>query len=314
LKDHRQQLIYAFIVNDHALPLAATWGRLQTFLAVYDERSVRAAAEHLHVTAPAVSAAVGALENALGVRLFAKAGRGILPTDAAHTLADYARTLLGLLGETAAAVRDPERGLLRIGAVATAGEYVVPPLIASFTRAHPGVELSMSVLPRDQLFTRATHHGLDVVLAGRPPQGAGLRTRARRSNQLFVVGLPGTRSPLKQTWLLTGEGSGTRSSTLELLARAQADPPLLTLGTAGACLAAARTGIGVTLAHEAAVASDLERTRLAVLPVPGCPLERPWHLSTGTRETPVARLFVRHATDELLLGPEAFHTRTPPRG
>ena len=43
------------------LPVAATWGRLQTFLAVYESGSVRAAAETLHVTPPAVSAALTAL-------------------------------------------------------------------------------------------------------------------------------------------------------------------------------------------------------------------------------------------------------------
>lgn len=92
------------------LPVAATWGRLQTFLAVYEGGSIRAAAEALHVTPPAVSAAIAALETALGTALFTKSGRGIVATDAGETFASYARKLLGLLAEAASAVHDADRG------------------------------------------------------------------------------------------------------------------------------------------------------------------------------------------------------------
>src|SRR6476620_6866547 len=78
------------------LPAAATWGRLATFLAVYEAGSVRGAAEALHVTPPAVSAAIAALDDALGTPLFSKAGRGIVPTDAGEIFAGYVRKLRGL--------------------------------------------------------------------------------------------------------------------------------------------------------------------------------------------------------------------------
>src|SRR5687767_7314950 len=150
------------------LPAALTWGRLTAFMAVYETGSVRAAAETLHVTPPAVSAAIAALDGALGTPLFGKAGRGIVPTDAGEIFAGYVRKLLGLLAEAAGAVRDADRGRVRIGAVATASEYVLPRLMASFVEEHPHVELSLSVLPRDELFSRAVDHAFDVVLAGRP--------------------------------------------------------------------------------------------------------------------------------------------------
>ena len=296
------------------LPAAATWGRLQSFLAVYDGRSVRAAAESLHVTPPAVSAAVSALEVALGTPLFYKAGRGIAPTEAGHTFAAYARSLVGLIGEAASAVQQADRGRLRIGAVATASEYVLPRLMASFAATHPLVELSLSVLPRDELFAQAGHHEVDVVLAGRPPRGSGLRTRARRPNRLVVVGRPSPKGPpvTEAIWLLTGLGSGTRTTALELLARLQATPPQLTLGTSGAAVAAAREGLGVTLVHEEAVRDLLAAGELTTHPLPGTPLNRPWHLCTGQAPTAATRLFLAHVTDATLVGAAAFHTRTPP--
>lgn len=301
--------------NLAALPTAATWGRLQTFLAVYEAGSVRAAAERLHVTPPAVSAAISALETALGTPLFTKAGRGIVPTDSGTTFAAYVRKILGLLTEAAGAVHEAGRGRLRIGAVATASEYVLPRLMASFAEEHPHVELSLSVLPRDELFTLAADHAVDVVLAGRPPRGSGLLTHARRANRLVLVGRPGlSADPLTTTWLLTGTGSGTRDTTLSMLTTLQAAPPLLTLGSSGAAVAAARQGLGVTLVHEEAVRGQLDAGELALYAVPGTPLDRPWHLCTTAEPTAATQLFLRHVCDPARVGPVAFHTRVRPKG
>lgn len=297
------------------LPAAATWARLQTFLTVYESGSVRVAAELLHVTPPAVSAAIAALETAVGTTLFGRSGRGIVATDAGETFAGYARKLVGLLAEAAGAVHDADRGRVRIGAVSTASEYVLPRLIASFARLHPQVELSLSVLPRAELFALAVDHQLDVVLAGRPPRGSGLLTRARRANRLVVVGRPGAvGDPLTSTWLLTAIGSGTRDTTLALLTRLQAAPPLLTLGTSGAAVAAAGQGLGVTLVHEEAARAQLESGDLVAYPVSGTPLDRPWHLCTTPEPTAATRLLLRHVCDPDLVGAAAFHTRLRPQG
>jgi DNA-binding transcriptional LysR family regulator len=297
------------------LPAAVTWGRLQTFMAVYETGSVRAAAEALHVTPPAVSAAIAALDAALDTPLFGKAGRGIVPTDAGEIFAAYVRKLLGLLAEAAGAVRDSDRGRVRIGAVATASEYVLPRLMASFAEAHPHVELSLSVLPRDELFSRAVDHAFDVVLAGRPPRLSGLVTRARRANQLVLVGRPGLKAdPLTTTWLLTGLGSGTRDTALSLLTRLQASPPLLTLGTSGAAVAAARQGLGVTLVHEEAVREQLDSGELTSYAIPGTPLDRPWQFCTTSEPTAATRLFLAHVCDPQRVGASAFHTRHRPQG
>lgn len=302
------------MLGTYDVPAAATWGRLQTFLAVYETGSVRAAAAALQVTPAAVSSAVAALEQALGASLFDRVGRGISPSAAGDTFAGYARKLLGLLTEAAGALHDADRGRVRIGAVATAGEYLLPRLMATFAEDHPHVELSLSVLPRDEVFALFTDHAVDVVLAGRPPRGSGLVTRARRPNRLVLVGRPGAPvDPLTTPWLLTALGSGTRETALSLLDRLQAAPPLLTLGTAGAAIAAARQGLGVTLVHESAARPDLDAGSLVTHPVAGTPLERPWHLCTSAEPTAATRLFVRHVCDAGRAGAVAFHTRSPLR-
>lgn len=303
------------MIDSADLAASATWGRLHTFLAVYDAASVSAAAEILHVTPPAVSTSVKALERSLGTSLFRKSGRGIVPTDSGEIFASYVRKLFGLLTEAAGAVHDADRGRLRIGAVATASEYVLPKLIASFAADHPNVDLSLDVLPRDELFALAVDHSVDVVLAGRPPRGSSLVTRARRPNRLVLVGRPALEEdPLTATWLLTGLGSGTRNTALSLLNRLQAEPPVLTLGTSGAAVAAAREGLGVTLVHEEAVREQLDSGELASYAVPGTPLDRPWHLCTTAEHTAATRLFLQHVCDPGKVGRSAFHTRHRPKG
>ncbi|MDO5499371.1 MAG: LysR family transcriptional regulator, partial [Propionibacteriaceae bacterium] len=170
------------------MPDALTWSRLNTFRTVLEAGSVTAAADLLMVSPPAVSAAISVLEADLGTKLFARSGRGIVATDAGRVFGEYARSLLGLADEARAAVRDTDRGRLRVGVVTTAAETLLPKLIASFTRAYPRVDLALSVEPRDELFRALGHHELDLVLAGRPPRGSGFVSRATRANSLVVVG------------------------------------------------------------------------------------------------------------------------------
>ena len=292
-----------------------TWSRLTTFREVADRGSVRAAAQALHVTEPAVSAAVAAVERQLGTPLLRREGRHVVLTDAGRTFADYCRTLIALADEAASAVRDAERPRLRIGAVSAAAEYVLPTALVAFRRHQPEVELTVTVLPRDELFAALSHHELDVVVAGRPPRDSGLVVHASRPNRLVVVGSPADSVPPgESTWLMRSPGSGTRSVTVDLLRALELAPELLEMGSHGAAVAAARAGLGVTLAHEDAVLGDIAAGRLVVHPLAGTPVERPWMVSTTGRATPSAIGLVRVLTAPDAMGEAAFRPSSRPPG
>src|SRR3954453_3175707 len=111
--------------------MAVTVTQLATFLAVAREGSVSAAAEKLFVTQPSISAAVSALSKELGVELTERAGRGVALTPAGEAFRPYAADVLGLIEQGRQAAReaaDVSLSRLRIAAVATAGEYLVPPV------------------------------------------------------------------------------------------------------------------------------------------------------------------------------------------
>jgi len=295
-----------------------TPARLENFLAVVDGGSARAAAQRLSVTESAVSASLAALHREVGVVLLERHGRGLRLTEAGRVFADYARRILGLIDEGVAATREgvsAERGRLRLGTVATAGEYLVPGLLASFRRRFPEAEVTLDVTVRDRVFALLADHSLDVVIAGRPLAGRGLVTRATRPNTLIVVAAPtgeasdepGSEPDLASvTWLLREPGSGTRDTTLALLDSLQIEPATLALGSHGAVVASAALGLGVTLVSADAVAQQLERGELRQLAVPGTPLDRPWHAVTGSAPTATARLFLGHLVDHARAGQLAF--------
>jgi DNA-binding transcriptional LysR family regulator len=284
-----------------------TFGQLRTFVAVAREGSVRRAASLLVVTEPSVSAALAALKRELGVDLVERVGRGIRLTPAGQELAGYAEQILGLADRAARAVKETAGGPghLRLVAVTTAGEYVLPPLIAAFRESRPRVRVSLEVTNRSDAVARLRDHGADLAVGGRPQPEQGIAGEVFLDNRLIVIGprdhpLAGRNAaPVAalsgETWLLREPGSGTRAATEEFLEGAGIEPrAIMTIGSNGAIRQAAAVGLGLTLISEHAVADDLVSGRVVRIRVRGTPLERPWYVlrSKDAHLPPAAQAFL----------------------
>jgi LysR family transcriptional regulator, low CO2-responsive transcriptional regulator len=274
-----------------------TAARLRAYVAVAELGSVRAAAQRLYVTESSVSAAVSALANEVGVALVERRGRGLQITPAGEVYAHYARTILGLHDEAFAAARgelNPGQGQIRLAAVTTAAEHLLPEMLARFHSSHEGMSLRLNVVTREQIWPLLERHEVDVAIAGRPPTGAALRVRAVRANELVAVAAPDHLADFsleRTTWLMRELGSGTRATCEALLVNADVQPPQLTLGSNGAVIAGAIAGLGATLVSREAVRAHLRDGRLAELGVAGLPLSRPWHAVTHARTTAQVSVF-----------------------
>ena len=277
-----------------------TESRLRTLVALAAAGSVRGAASRLTVTESAVSASIGALARELGVPLVEPVGRGLRLTTSGTVYAQYARRVLGLLDEGAAAAAaelDPERGRLRLAAVTTAGEHLLPALLADFRRQHPGIALALEVAPSAQVWDLIGAHEVDLVIGGAPPSGAEASVVATKPNELIVVAAPSVAEAFdwaNTPWLLREQGSATRTRAESYLKVQQATPPRLVLGSNGAVVAGAVAELGCTLVSRDGVAGELADGRLVQLPVPGTPMRRPWHAVVGSHSGAATRLFVRH--------------------
>ena len=120
--------------------------QLTCFLAVYEHGSLTRAAEELGYAQPSVSEQVRALEKSLGVQLFRRVGRGVVPTTVADTLRPHAERTLGAAEETrraAQAVKSFETGTIRFGMFGTARLYAGAGLIADVLSRHPGVRVEL---------------------------------------------------------------------------------------------------------------------------------------------------------------------------
>lgn len=285
-----------------------TFNQLRTFVEVATSGSVIEAARSLMVSAPAVSAAVGAIEKELGVPLVERAGRGLIITPAGVVFARYARQILALL-ETAksatAEALDPERGEVCLAAVTTAGEHVVPRFLASFRARYPEAGITLEVGNRDRVWDALEHHEADLAVGGRPPGGGRFVTLATRPNVLVLVaagtGQPSVREVdvetlAKSVVLVREEGSGTRGTAEELLDELGVNPRTLTLGSNGAIRESVQVGLGITLISRDAVARELDEGTLEEWRCPGIPRQRAWHVVARADEhlPATAGLFLTH--------------------
>jgi len=275
--------------------VAVTVTQLSAFLAVVRHGSVTGAAEELVVTQPSVSAAVAALERELGVALTERAGRNIRPTPAGEAYSRYAADVLALLKEGSEVVAEVAEGTdapLRVTAVTTAGEYLLPPLLHAFQAREPGLEVSVHVGNREEVFRRLEAHEADIAISGQAPGERGFEGTAFLDNEFVLI--TSSDDPLAKRawvaveeladrpWLMREQGSGTRRLCETYLNSHQLEPSMLTLGSNGAIKNAARVGLGIALQSREAVALELEAGVLkAIRPRGGLP-KRSWYVVRST--------------------------------
>jgi LysR family transcriptional regulator, low CO2-responsive transcriptional regulator len=282
-----------------------TLTQLRTFLAVAERQSVRAAADHLLVAQPSVSAAVASLERELGLALVARHGRGLRLTSAGAAFAADVRESLGQLDRgvrTARSVARPEGGEVRVMAVTTAAEQLLLPLIAGFSRRYGQARVRLEVGNRSTVWDALRDHDADLVVAGRPPQGARAHVLGMAANTLVLVAArrpPHGDALDETTWLLREEGSGTRQAADELMTSLGIRPATMILGSNGAIERAVQEGLGVSLVPWAAAEPAVTAGSLILIDCPGTPIERPWHLVCHSldRLGPTPALLARQFTE-----------------
>ena len=271
--------------------MAITLTQLRSFLAVVHEGSTAAAAERLFVTQPSISAAVSALSEELGVKLTERVGRGVRPSPAGVAFTPFASDVIGLLeqGRRAAAEAAGQADReLRIAAVTTAAEYLVPTLMQAFGTLHPEIVLALDVGNRDRVLHGLLQHEADIAIGGRPPSGDRLTGATFMPNEIALIArsdhplTDGRAADLDElgacTWMLREEGSGTRAMTQHYLEAHGRRPRVLTMGSNGAIKHAARAGLGIALQSRLAIELELEAGVLRTI-TPAAPLpQRDWYV------------------------------------
>ena len=280
----------------------ATFRQLATFHAVARLGSVSKAAEEMHLTQPAVSIQLGILEDSAGTPLLRRTGRGIKLTESGEVLASYAERILGLwreAGEAMATQAGDVAGLLRVGAVTTA-EYLLPPLLLEFVRAHPKVKVKLSVGNRAEIVHQLAAQEVDLAIMGRPPAELKTVSAAFAKHPMAFIAAPThplmavpglTLDGLRDAHLLVRErGSGTRHTVEQLFKDADVAPSIgAEMSSNEAIKQMCAAGFGVAFLSLHACVLELENALLQLLPLPDNPIERDWYvMHLAARPLPLA--------------------------
>jgi DNA-binding transcriptional LysR family regulator len=269
----------------------ATFRQLATLHAVSRLGSVSRAADEMHLTQPAVSIQIAALEASAGTPLLQRTGRGIRLTEAGVLLAGYAGRVLALwreAGEQMAAHRGVFSGTLRVGAVTTA-EYLLPPMLVAFANEHPQVKVKLQVGNRDQIVHMLAAQEVDLAIMGRPP--GELKTTSMPFAKHPMAFMAAPKHPLMSArgldlarlvdanLLVRERGSGTRTTVERLFKEAGVTLRIgseMSSNEAIKHMCAAGFGIAFLSLHTCVL--ELEAGLLALLPLPGNPIERDWYV------------------------------------
>lgn len=148
---------------------------LNAFIAIAEMGSFSLAADRLHLTQPAVSKRLATLETQLNVRLFDRLGREIGLTEAGRALLPRAYQILNVLDDTRRALTNLNgnvSGRLSLATSHHIGLHRLPPLLRTFTRRYPDVNLDIRFLDSEIAYEEVLHGRAELAVITLAPQTA----------------------------------------------------------------------------------------------------------------------------------------------
>jgi LysR family transcriptional regulator, transcription activator of glutamate synthase operon len=272
--------------------------------AVARHRSFTRAALDLHIAQSALSQQVGRLERELGVELLRRTTRRVDVTEAGELVLARGRRAIAEADGVRAdldALQGLVRGTLRLGGVPPVGPVHPAALIADFTRAHPGVAVTVREDVAFTLLGQLRDGSLDLVMAlVDPGDHDGLEGVRLLDEELVLVTqlnhplVQAKRVPAErlagEALVTYGAGSTLRDVLLTLVPGGRVVAEANELETVRELVA---RGLGVTLMPRSVVASHGERLAIRPLsPRYALPVSLVWR--AGERPTPAAQAFREH--------------------
>lgn len=264
---------------------------LKTFVAVVRCQSISRAAIELHLTQPAVTKHLQALERHYGRTLVERAGRDVHLTEEGKILYRHTLEVLRILSEVETDLTEAGetvRGALRLGASTTPGQYVLPHIIGPFLRAYPQVDLQLEIADTAQIARKVAGGQADVGVVGSPVKDRQLVASSFLEDQLVVIMPRGHplaarervfgRDLVGQPLVWRQAGSGTRKTVEERLARAGIDlgagHKAPEMGSTEAVVVAVEARLGLSVVSRFAAQKSVQLGTLVAKSLADVPLKR----------------------------------------
>jgi LysR family transcriptional regulator, transcriptional activator of the cysJI operon len=265
--------------------------RVAVFRVVAERLSFTQAAEMLHLSQPAVTSHVKAIEEELGVRLFDRAAGGVHLTLAGEQLLRYANDVSRLAELTLRKIgrlNGEERGRLRLGASTTIAQYLLPGLLAEFVQLYPRAELSVVSGNTAQIVAKIVAREIDLGLIEGPPGATDLKLESFVEDE--IVAIASTRHRFvkdatkvtlaalaEQPLVMREPGSGTRRVVENALRKVGLSTRnlriLMELDSTEAIKSGVEAGLGVGFVSRWALRDEQMRS-IRIVKVDGLHIER----------------------------------------
>jgi DNA-binding transcriptional LysR family regulator len=262
--------------------------QIEGFLETARHRNLSRTAEALHVTQPALTARIQALERELGTALFVRGRFGMDMTDAGRAFLPYAERALAALDSGANLLTELRRGgtgELVLGAAPAVSTYVLPGLLVRFTRRYPKVRLVVRTGHSEEILDMALRREVDLGLV-RELQHPDVEIHPLYDDELVLVaagshrfggrGVVGLHELAEARLILFDRTSSYYELTNAFFREAGVAPSgVIELDNIDAAKQMVGQGLGIALLPQTSVAAELADGRLRAIDIEGAaPIRR----------------------------------------
>lgn len=259
--------------------------KLHTFLCVAQTMNFSKAAELLHITQPAVSQHIKALESQYGVSLFSDRRKDMKLSEGGELLLAYA-TEMNRLQQSVAVQMQTIQGrnrIYRVGATMTIGGYVLPKILGKHKLAHPKVDIQLTVDNTETVIEQMIRGDLILGMVEGPFPQDRFASALYRKDELVVAVAP--EHPLAgkrvvslerlmgEPLILREQGSGTRlvfEKAITQAGYAIEDANVhMEIGNIHALVSLVESNLGVTVISRDAIADLLKSGTLCEVSISG---------------------------------------------
>lgn len=256
--------------------------KLKVFCTVAETKSFSKTSEIIHLTQPAVSLQIQALEELYETKLFDRSSGSINLTPAGEILYKYAKQILTLYAEAAKEISKITgliKGCVKIGAGTTVGNYILPAVAVDFKKRHPKIRVSISIGNARKILEMLNSSMIDFGVISEMPGKNKFSIESIISDELCVI--CSSEHPLthqksvsiydviKEPFVIREEGSSTRVIIEKFLAEnglSVSDLHIsLILGSTGSIKEAVERGTGLSIVSKWAIRKEISCGNLRVL-------------------------------------------------
>lgn len=258
--------------------------KLKVFCTVAETKSFSKTSEIIHLTQPAVSLQIQALEEVYETKLFDRSSATVTLTPAGEVLYKYAKEILALYASAEKVIGKLTglvKGSITIGATLNMGNYLLPSVITDFRKTHPKMKIHLLVGNSKRVVELLNSGNIDIGLVDGDVVRQRMVVKKLISDELLVIVSPNhpwakkkevsVSDLVKEPFILREAGSGTRQAIEKFLNRhgiTLQDMKISTvLGSPEAIKDAVENGLGVSIISRWAVRKENKYGTLHLLSI-----------------------------------------------